>query len=149
MKNQSLKSIVAVSFVMLFTFVSAYAQTNNRMVAKIPFDFYVKNLKFAAGEYIVEKANIDSNSPIMIFRQKNGENSKIIMMLPLTVDAGSGKAQPSLIFNRYGADYFLSEVRNPADDFGAQFPKGKQERNLAKQSGEAKRESVALSSNQR
>jgi hypothetical protein len=71
------------------------------------------------------------------------------MMLPLTVDSGSGKTQPTLIFNRYGSEYFLSEVRNPGDNFGAQLPKVKQERNLAKQTGEAKREAVALSSNQR
>jgi hypothetical protein len=149
MKNQILKSIVAVSFVMLFAIVSASAQTSNQMVANIPFDFYVKSQKFTAGEYVVERANPNSFSASMIIRQKDGKNSNIVMMLPLTVNAGTGKNQPSLIFNRYGADYFLSEVRNPADSFGAQFPKVKLERNLAKQSGEAKRETIALSSDQR
>ena len=149
MKNQIVKSIVAISFVMLFAVVSASAQTNNQVAANIAFDFYVKNQKFAAGEYIIERANPSSLQSALIFRQKDGKNSRIVMMLPLAVNALSSKTQPSLIFNRYGADYFLAEIRNPADSFGAQLPKVKKERTIAKQTGAAKREIVVLTSNQR
>ncbi len=149
MKNQIIKSIVVVSFVMLFVAVSANAQTSNGMVAKIPFDFYVKNQKFAAGEYVIERATPNSFSASVIIRQKDGAKSRIVMMLPLDVDGNLSEIQPNLIFNRYGSDYFLSEVRNPADNFGARLPKVKLERNLAKQFGEAKRESVVLSKIQR
>jgi len=148
MKNQILKSIAAV-FVMLLAIASANAQTNNQVAANIPFDFYVNNQKFAAGEYVIERANPSSLEASLIFRQKDGKNSRIVMMLPLAVNAQSGKAQPSLIFNRYGAEYFLSEIRNPADSFGAQLPKVKKERSLAMQFGEPTREIVRLSSNRR
>lgn len=150
MKNQILKSIAVIIFVTLFAAVSSYAQTNHQVVAKIPFDFYVKNQKFTAGEYVIERANPASLQAALIFRQKDGGNSQIIMMLPLTVNALSrNQAQPNLIFNRYESDYFLSEFRNPADNFGAQVTKAKNERNLAKRFGAPKRETVVLNSVQR
>lgn len=150
MKKQILKSIIAAGFLVLFAAVSARAQTNNQVVANIPFDFYVKNQKFTAGEYVIERANPASLQAALIFRRKDDGNSQIVMMLPLSVNAQTRQAQPNLIFNRYESDYFLSEFRNPADSFGAQLPKAKKERNLAKQLGEPKREVVVLStSNQR
>lgn len=149
MQNRILKSTVAIIFAALFAIVSASAQTNNQVVAKIPFDFYVKNQKFAAGEYVIERANPASLQAAVIFRQKTGGNSQIVMMLPLAVNAQSNQAQPNLIFNRYESDYFLSEFRNPADSFGAQLPRVKKERNLAKQFGAPKRETIVLNSIQR
>lgn len=70
--------VFVISFIMLFSLVSANARTNNQMVAKISFDFYVKNQKKFS--------------------------------------------------------------------FGAQIPKVKQERDLANQSGETKREIAVMSS---
>ncbi len=125
--------------------VSVNAQTNGRVAANISFDFSVGDLKFAAGEYIIEKAAPQSNNASLIIRKKDGKASRIIMMLPMDVKAQNRDAQASLFFNRYGTEYFLSEVVNNADRFGARTPRSKKEAELARQFGSPTRESVALS----
>ncbi len=149
MKNQKIKSIIVVGFLVLFATFSANAQTGKPLVADIPFDFYVKNQKFEAGKYTIERAAPNSFSASIIIRQKDGKKSKILMLLPLELKNERGEFSAKLIFNRYGSEYFLSEVQNPADDFGAQSPKVRLEKNYAKQHGEPTRETVLLSTVQR
>ena len=146
MKNQIVKSFVVVTLITLASIVSANAQTNGRVTATVSFDFSVGDQRFAAGEYIIEKATPQSNNTSLIIRKKDGKSSRIVMMLPLDVKAKNGDTQASLFFNRYGSDYFLSEVVNTNDHFGAKMPKTKEEANLARQFGTPTRETVALNS---
>lgn len=144
MKKQIIKSIVAVSFLVLVSIVSSNAQTHSQIAVNVPFDFYVKNQKFTAGKYLIESLNPRSNQTNLVIRQKDGEAKMVVMMLPLTVNGERSEAKPILIFNSYGSTYFLSEIRNPVENFGAQLLKTKEEKNLARQFGNPTREAVAL-----
>lgn len=57
MKKQISNLIAAISFVFLFTVVSANAQSDGKLVAHVPFDFYVQGQKLQAGDYMIKSVN--------------------------------------------------------------------------------------------
>lgn len=144
MKKQIVKSIVVITLVTLVSIVAANAQASGRVATSIPFDFNVGGQKFTAGDYILEKAVPLSNNAILIIRQNDGKASRILMMLPLSGKEKNTTTGASLFFNRYGSNYFLSDVANSADGFGARMPKSKEETILSLQSVTPTRETIAL-----
>jgi hypothetical protein len=142
MKKQGLKSIVAVSFLFALGVVATPAQVQSQIAVSVPFDFYVKNQKLAAGEYRIESLNPRSNQPDIVIRQKNGRVKELVMMLRLTLSGAGSDPKPRLVFNRYGSNYFLSEITNPTENFSAHMPKSKVEKTLTHQFGKAERETI-------
>lgn len=110
------------------------AQSGERVVANVPFDFMVRNQHFAAGSYTMIP---DSGGAIVLIR---GEEDSLFV---LSISTESRKISPRarLIFNRYGDQYFLSEVW-PAGRSGRQLLPSKAELEIAR--GGAKPEIVAL-----
>jgi hypothetical protein len=135
---------IILTFVFVGAIASAQAQTKNIVIADIPFDFYIKNQKLTAGEYEIKKLYLGGNQTTLVFQPKGGKTSTIVTMLPLLANREMSENQPRLIFNRYGSDYFLTKVLNPAENFGAQLPKTKGEIKLAKNIVETKQETVPM-----
>ena len=144
MKRQTLQSIATLVFLCAFTGLNAQAQTRGALTARIPFDFYVQNQKFAAGDYAISSVSPQSNQTALVIRAKDGKAARTVIMLPKIIDAGRGNVLASLLFNRYGDEYFLAEISNPAESFGAQMARTKEERNLAQHSGKPRRETVVM-----
>jgi hypothetical protein len=140
MKKQILCAVIF-GFIALFSYSSANAQSNSRIVADVPFDFYVGSKKMPAGEYVIEKVFPAHNKTTFSLRRKGGKAKTMLLTTPTTV---AKKKDVTLSFNRYGNVYYLSKILDPFAEFGVELKQGKAEITLARQSGKSKRETVSV-----
>lgn len=137
MKIQIRNIAISGLFVVL-AIASAQAQTLSRAEVNIPFDFSAGTAKLKAGVYTVKR----STGTILTIRSLDGK-TKALLNAPLTI--GSRDAEPGqrLVFNKYGDQYFLSQIWLTVD-FGRQlFPSNgetKAARNYKLANGDAKPE---------
>ena len=103
---------------------NAGAQTTRELVANIPFDFTVCRQTLPAGKYRITPFS-STNSFALLVRSTDGRSTEIVCthdvqgMKPVT--------EGRLIFNRYGDQYFLSELWFPGARIGNQLVKTEQE----------------------
>jgi hypothetical protein len=143
MNIKILKTIVGISFVFWLAVISANAQSVNQFRAHIPFDFYINNQKFTAGDYAISEAT-SSNHQMLLVRRKDGKAQAFAPTMQIELTDKQKKGDAVLVFNRYGKDYFLSEIHNPSANFGGRLSQAKTERNLAKMRKPAKETGPAL-----
>jgi hypothetical protein len=110
---------------------SANAQSlEYRLTANIPFDFSVVDKKLPAGEYWISRAKLSNGDLIMQITSTDGHTNVNRLTIPtVRVEAMS---KGSLVFHRYGDDYFLSEVWPAGGLTGRKLPKSHAERELAR-----------------
>ena len=109
--------------------VSAKAQSlDYRLTANIPFDFSVADKKLPAGKYWVNRAQQSQGDMIVQIRSTEGNANVIRLTIP--VNTLHPLQSASLIFNRYGNEYFLSEVWPKGGSVGRALPKTRAEREL-------------------
>lgn len=142
------KLALIIAFVFTFA-VFANAQSNSQIAVNIPFDFYVQNQKMPAGDYRIESISPQSNQPFLIFRQKDGKATAIILAITAKSNFDDKKSQITLNFSRYDDYYFLSEIRNPLQLTEFSFNPSKTEKFLAKKFGKPTQEMVAVNSAQK
>lgn len=100
------------------------------MIVEIPFDFYVKNEKLAAGKYEVQK---NSENVFILRRAETGE--QIILVSQITL--GMKEKEPErIIFNRYGNEYFLRSLYWNRKANGRDLGESKTEKNIRKNEDE-------------
>ena len=130
---------------LIFTFgILANAQSQQPITAQVPFDFYIQNQKMTAGVYVVESISPQSAQPILIFRQKDGKGKRIVMTIPFEINGEQKLEQPTMFFNRYGDEYFLSEIRNPLEKLSFEISTANEEKSLARNFGKPTQESVGM-----
>ena len=144
MKKQILNSIVVVTFLGLCAIVPVNGQVHSRLKVNVPFDFNVNGKRFFAGEYVIASINPASGQTALAFQRVADKSSQLVFLLPMNLRGNRNDSSGVLTFNRYGSTYFLAEIRNASENFGAQAQKSREEKSLAKQTGESKRETVAL-----
>ena len=105
---------------------SGYGQVAHRVEAQIPFEFAVSGKVFPDGTYVVSR---DISSPLKI-ASLDGRNAA----LALAMDAQSNtpREEATLVFDRIGDHYFLTQVWEPGTDAGVQIPRSKMESELIK-----------------
>jgi len=127
MKKEFLKGLTMLLFIVVLALatavVSANAQSANRVVADIPFEFSVGYKAMPAGEYAVETVTSSGNA--VMIRSTDGNRAAI----RLTEERAriKNKTQARLVFHRYGARYFLAQVWNGVDLTGRQLIKSQEE----------------------
>jgi len=125
-KNQVLRIIVTLSFLVLLAGVAVYPQSSGIMIANIPFNFFAGKTALPSGEYVVKPI-----SPVaLLVQSENGSGRVIVMTMPVQAKKSSDKG--NLVFNRYGEQYFLSKVWHPDNRTGRELFKSRLERELAK-----------------
>ncbi|HMF55566.1 MAG TPA: hypothetical protein VK619_04345 [Pyrinomonadaceae bacterium] len=123
--------------------VSAHAQTSNyQMRASIPFKFTVGQTALPAGDYTISFVNRSSDATMMLIKSADGHTSKIMQMLP--VQAREIQESGKLVFNRYGQQYFLSQVWSPADQTGLELPASRAERAMERELAQTERERLTV-----
>src|SRR5689334_5038579 len=132
MKTKTAKLISIVLFVSAAAVVSASAQVHNRLIANVPFDFYIGDQKLDAGEYVVESMNKSADGTAVRFTTNDGKRSIFVKLSPMEIGSLQNSAA-MITFNRYGAAYYLAEIKNPGESFGARAIPTRQERVLAQQ----------------
>ena len=127
MKSQTYRSF---SVFLLLTLVWAvpltYAQTPSRLRASIPFNFVVGSQALPAGEYSLKPI-----SQVAVLVQSEDSRSSAIV-LTMAVQANKTQEIGKLVFNRYGDQYFLSQIWTPAASTGREMLKSRMEREIAK-----------------
>jgi hypothetical protein len=128
MKRRTCPLLIMLGLLLLMA-APAVAQSTD-LVAEIPFDFTVCREQMPAGKYHVRPIT-SANRNLLIVRSEDNRSVEIIC----TQDVQSEKAAATgkLIFNRYGDQYFLSEMWMPGLKTGSQLVKSEKEEALLRE----------------
>ncbi len=130
MKKQVSMIIATLGFLVIImtSAVSVNAQSG-RIVGRvdIPFDFTVNNRTLSAGRYLVETA---SSNGMDILRVRSATNASSVIFLTHSVQSSTAPDTGKLIFNRYGNQYFLSQVWTLGNRIGGEALECRMERTV-------------------
>jgi hypothetical protein len=118
------------------------AQTSHELVANIPFSFTVCREQLLAGIYKVRPIS-SANTNLLLVSNEDNRSAEIVCTQDIhsTEVVSPGK----LVFNRYGDQYFLSELWFPGQKTGNQLVKSEREEALLKELiPQSKRERVTI-----
>ena len=132
MKTKTAKLISIVFFLSAATVVSVSGQVHNRLIVNVPFDFYIGDQKLDAGEYVVESMNKSADGTALRFAKNDGTRTVLVKLSPMEIDWRQNSTA-MITFNRYGAAYYLTAIKNPGETFGARAIRSRQEREVAQQ----------------
>ena len=135
MKNQALGIVAVFSLLLVLSSASVQAQTK-RFGSSIPFNFYVGQTIFPAGEYTVEPIRQNSQN-VWLLENTNRHFSVVFTTIP--VWASVTHDQTKLVFNRYGDQYFLSQISTAGDNSSRELRMRHWERQLAKNGVQAEK----------
>lgn len=128
MKRQFLKGFTMLMLVVVLALatavISANAQSSNKVVADVPFEFSVGYKTMPVGEYSVQIVASAGNALLI----QNVDAKTSALRLSEATDRLKNSSQARLVFHRYGERYFLAEVWNGADITGRQLLKSLEER---------------------
>ena len=127
MKKQAFMILTTLSLFITLSAVSVYAQSDMRLNVNIPFEFSVRNKVLPAGEYTVTQRVQNAENNLLI-RRVDRTASDVFLTIPTR--AGTTPNESKLVFNRYGDQYFLSEVWMRGNDTGHELGKPHAEQKL-------------------
>jgi hypothetical protein len=133
MKKQVTVSLGMLGLLWVCTLATAQAQS---MRFNIPFDFVAAGTTFPAGDYRVAKS-YPNQSTVSLTGEKGGPNA---ICLTNSLQSLHVSETGKLIFNRYGNQYFLSQVWAPGAQIGQRLPASKAEREIARNAAKPRSE---------
>jgi hypothetical protein len=130
MDRKVIKRLTMLSLVSMFTLcvavASANAQLSKPIRAKIPFDFNVGNKELPAGEYTFSRLSGISNSETMTV--SNADASTYVFQTTFQARVLTPKNETTLVFHKYGDQYFLDQIWSGGEQEGTQMPESRRER---------------------
>jgi hypothetical protein len=130
--NLMAKAGVLCAVVLATACVSVQAQSlQYRIRVNIPFDFSIANKKLPAGNYSIGRAIQNSDNSVLSILDGRGHTKEARLSIPVL--AAEAKNQATLVFHRYGDEYFLYQVWTAGETTGRQFLKSSAERALQSQ----------------
>jgi hypothetical protein len=139
MKKQAY-TILVIAALLATVFTSAQAQSDRLIAANVPFNFMIKDRALPAGEYNFALVQVGGSDAIKI-QSADGHITAFVPTRP--AKAKASQAEPKVVFNRYGDQYFLSQVCGLEDSTTQQLAKPRAEERLAKSAIEQRNVSVA------
>jgi hypothetical protein len=109
----------------------------------IPFDFTVGNKKLPAGLYSISRALSVSDDQVIKISNFDGKANTFRSTIPVTT--GKAKNKSTLVFHRYGDQYYLFQIWPAGALTGRVLPTSRGERELQKESesmGDAAKKAV-------
>jgi len=126
MKKQTLTLIGVLT--LLLAAGSALAQ-NIRVQGDIPFQFAVDKDILPAGHYSIQSVGTPEGMTLAL----RGDESKTVRLVNThSVESLAAAQQTKLVFKRYGASYFLSEVWVAGNSAGHQLRQSSREKEMAR-----------------
>ena len=104
MKRQAFVILTSLSLLAMMTATSVYSQSGTRLKVNIPFEFSVREKIFPPGEYTLRYRA----EGFLLIQSVDNRAYQVIRTFP--TQAGTRRDQSSLVFNRYGEQYFLSTI---------------------------------------
>ena len=136
MKKEAIKGLAKLGLLVVMTMIAvgtpAKAQSlEYKITANIPFDFTVADKKFQAGEYSLVRAQPTAGDTLVRISSKDGHSNINRWTIPVIRLTSKDKA--TLLFHRYGDQYFLSQVWPAGGSTGRLLPKSRAERDAERQ----------------
>jgi len=126
MKKQVLSAVAMLSLLVTLMMVG-YAAPAGRISVNIPFDFMVGKTKLPAGQYIVQGTNTQG-----VLQISSTDRKANVLAVTSSGKADAGESKARLDFNRYGDQYFLSQVWEGGSTAAHRLVKSRAEREAAK-----------------
>lgn len=136
MKKRAISSMAAMVFFTALAVTSVHAQLLGGMSATIPFDFVVSGETLPAGKYYLRT---DAATRLTLIRGIDNTQSAYLA-LSHSVQKVGVQEPAKLVFNKYGNQYFLSQVWFWGDNFGRELKIGARERLLQRESAKNRRQ---------
>ncbi|HZE68867.1 MAG TPA: hypothetical protein VE135_04980 [Pyrinomonadaceae bacterium] len=135
MEGKVIKRLTMLSLVSMFTLcaavASANAQLSNPIRAKIPFDFNVGDKKLPAGEYTFSRLSGLSDNKVMSVSSRDA--SANVFQSTFAASVLTAKKESTLVFHKYGDQYFLEQIWTGGEQEGTQLPESRGERTARRQ----------------
>ena len=144
MKNKVLTIMTAIALFMTLAAGSSYAQGADVLKVNVPFDFAISSKKLAAGEYYLRRS-VEGFRVVLQIRSKDNSQS-VYLSTTLTVKMLGTQGDSKLVFNRYGDQFFLSQVWMAGRTDGQELIKTRRERLLQREiaRGSGKPETISI-----
>ena len=145
MEGKVIKRLAMLSLVSIFTLcaaaASANAQLSNPIRAKIPFDFNVGDKKLPAGDYTFSRLSGFSDNKAMLVSSADARAH----VFQSTFEARILKAKDdsTLVFHKYGDQYFLKQVFSGGEEEGNQLPESRSERTIRRQLAQSQQSNMS------
>ena len=134
MEVKVIKRLTMLSLVSMFILGAAVASANAQLSipirAKIPFDFTVGDKKLPAGEYTFSRLSGFSDSKTL---SVSSEGSTRVFQSTFEAQVLIPKKDSTLVFHRYGDQYFLEQIWSGGEQEGTQVPESRSERTIRRQ----------------
>jgi len=112
---------------------SANAQLSTPIRAKIPFDFTVGDKKLPAGEYTFSRLSFLNTTTMLI---SSVDSSTHLFQSTFGAQVLTPKNESTLVFHKYGDQYFLEQIWTGGEQEGTQLPESRGERSTRQQLGQ-------------
>ena len=134
MKTQLIRNVS----VALLAAAYMFGQESHRVTAHIPFGFHVGTSMLPAGQYMVAA---DTRTGTVRLRSDDFKSTVVALSNLITPRTKADKNR--LVFNRYGNQYFLSQIWVEDGVEGRSLPKSKKEAEVASSAPQATRAVMA------
>lgn len=135
MKRNVIKRLTMLSLVSMFSLYAAVASANAQLSipvrAKIPFDFSVGDKKLEAGEYTFSRTSGFGDVRTMLV--SSADSSTRIFQSTSEAQVLRPKNESTLVFHKYGDQYFLEQIWTGGEQEGTQLPESRDERTARRQ----------------
>ena len=134
---KKLATVLSLVLMLAVISVSAFNYVPTVIRAEIPFDFIVKDKTVPAGTYTVSQSS-QRRPDVLVIQDLDGRSHGVVdtqVTLPKGgwyVFSASGEYDAKLVFNRYGNQYFLSQIWTAGKADGYEVYKSHKERELAR-----------------
>ena len=135
---KSAKWMLPVTLLLLSGLMAAQSITSSTVVAQVPFDFMVNNKIIPAGECVVRAV---SGNVLAI---QNVEARKSALASSSHANASKGD-RTVMVFEGYGSQYFLSEIRIEGSNLSYKLPQSRAEIELRAQNAPATQQTLLAS----
>ncbi|HJX92383.1 MAG TPA: hypothetical protein VJ372_17925 [Pyrinomonadaceae bacterium] len=135
MQRKVIKRLTMLSLVSIFSLcaavASANAQLSNPIRARVPFDFNVGDKKLPAGEYTFSRlSGFSDNKMISV---SGADASAHVFLSTFATHVLTPKDKSTLVFHKYGDQYFLEQIFSGGEQAGSQVPESRGERTIRRQ----------------
>ena len=135
MKTKVIKRLTMLSLVSVFSLcaavASANAQLSNPIRVNVPFDFNVGDKKLPAGKYTFGR--LSGLSDTRVISVSGAETSAHVFQSAFTAYVLTPKNESTLVFHKYGDQYFLEQIWSGGEQTGLQVRESHSERTIQRQ----------------
>ena len=138
MKRHAFVTAAFLGLLLLPALAPVYAES---MKVDVPFGFVAAQATLPAGEYRVSR-----NQPVQgMVRLVSSKGSSAAICFAHAIQSHGPSSTTKLIFNRYGDQYFLSQVWSEGNDVGQVLRPSKAEREIARTFSKPEKEILTAS----